>query len=253
MKFPVILLLFGVLISCAEQTSDNVESGDVETQKSPPDLSKVGLRTYAVVWSWENEDPDLIQENLPSISMELNNLWMEERVENVYFDTDESSELVEPLPNISFFLRANDEQEARNILDELTVVKKELSSYELHPVGKFWLGRKPNLKRTGMKSFVSVWTTERSLDEIKGADKILQAQNDSILALWKRGILENAYLDIEGTYSPNEDQDFVVFVNAISMDEAQKICDELPFSKEAIAGFELYEAGVFWLGLYSEE
>ena len=245
--FAISFLIF----SCGDQPQ-NEESVNTSKQESSTqdDHSKIGRNTYAVTWKWTTTDSKFVQDNIPAISKELTNLWNEDVVENAYFNTESPVDKLDYFANIAFFLKAHTEKEARSILDQLTVVKKQIASYELHPVGQLWLDRKTDVinQRGITNSFVTVWTTVKSPLEGKNADVLLKKQNDEMLDLWKKGIVENVYFDIEGTYKDNEKTDFVFFVNTNTKEEAEHICNNLPFFKENIASYEVYQAGVFWMG-----
>ncbi len=74
-------------------------------------------------------------------------------------------------------------------------------------------------------------------------------QNQVLKKLWDEGKIENVYFDIEGTQTKNDKTDFVFFVNANTEKEAKAIINQLPFVRNAIASYELYPVGEFWLGL----
>ncbi len=218
------------------------------------DQSKIGRTNYAVVWKWATDDTKLVEDNIVNISHELTKLWKEDLVENTYFDTDTKIDKLDYFGNVTFFLKAQNEAEAKSILDQLTVVTKRIATYTLHPVGLLWLDRKTELiNKKGMtKSFVSVWTTTKSPLHGNNADDVLKSQSDAILALWNKGTIENVYFDIEGTYEPNKKTDFVFFVNVNSEEEAKSICESLPFFQHKMATYELHQVGVFWMGKYEE-
>ena len=64
------------------------------------------------------------------------------------------------------------------------------------------------------------------------------------------GRLKDVYFDIEGTHHENAKTDFVFFVNADTLEDAEAVCNSLPFYTEGIATYEIYQAGVFWMGQY---
>ncbi len=245
-----------ILIGCGNLQKDSksensVASNSVVDEEAVP---KLGRTTYAVIWKWATDDVDLVNNNSVKISRELAQLWREDIIENAYYNADSKNDKLENFPNIAFFLKAKNENEARSILDALTVVSNHISSYTLHPVGPLWLGRNTELinKKGITKSYAAVWTTLRSPLLGQGADKLLREQNDMILEYWKNGIIENVYFDVEGTYSESEKTDFVYFVNASSETVAKNICESLPFFKEKMASYQLYAAGIFWMGKYKD-
>lgn len=223
-----------------------------QPQKKEPNQNENFTSNYAVIWNWKTTDPELVEENLRVISEEFTYLWEGNVIENAYFDLLPSTNKLGNFPNIAFFLQARSETEAESILSNLTLFKKGIATYSLHPVGVLWLGRRTEIiQEKGLtRSFAAVWTT-RNVAEIP--DESIQAQSNIILELWKQGIIENVYFDIEGTQAINTTTDFVFFVNANSREEAEEICNSLPFLKQNIATYELYQAGVFWLGKYEDQ
>ena len=126
-------------------------------------------------------------------------LWKNDVIENAYYDAEPKTDKLANFANISFFIKAKSKAEVTKILDELTVVEKNIASYTIHRVGPKWLGRKTEaVNESGAtKSFVSVWTA-RDLIKIPNADQIVKNQSDAILKLWNEGIIENIYFDMEG-------------------------------------------------------
>ena len=69
------------------------------------------------------------------------------------------------------------------------------------------------------------------------------------------GYLYFNWWDLEkaGNPSVNKDvTDFVYFVNANSQEEAEKICNNLPFTKANMVSYNIHPVGVFWLGEYKK-
>lgn len=234
-----------ILLSC--KTEKKEESSK---QKSPSEIetSKIGQNNYAVTWKWKTNDVQLVSDNLTKISNELTALWNNKIVENAYYNHNPKINKLGHLPNISFFLKAKSQEEAKKILDNLTIVGKNLATYELHPVGQLWLKRKfKTIHENGMtQSFVTIWTTNS-----KPSDELAKAQSDKLLQLYEQGRIENAYFDIQGTQTANNKTDFVFYVNSNSEKEAKELCDTLPFSIEKIATYKMFPVGVFWMGEYN--
>lgn len=220
-------------------------------EKNVTNEGKIGRNNYAITWKWATSDLALVEEHMPAISDELTALWKDDVVENVYYNTGLPEENLEYYPNIAFFLKAHSEQQVKAILNELLVVKKGISTYEIHPVGTLWLDRKAEvINARGMtKSFVTVWTTSTNKPP---SDELVKKQNDHVLELWNQGVVENVYFDIPGTQIENQITDFVMFVNAETQVEAEAICFDLPFSREGAATFDMYPSGTFWMGQYED-
>lgn len=236
-----------VLVSCKNPEKQNTTGQQTVAEEITvsPDRNN-----YAVVWEWSTKDLELVKDNTGFFTTELIELWTNKDIENVYFNMDAGLDTDMPFPTISFFIKAESTGDAQVLLDSLTIVTKDIASYKLHPVGMLWLGQKqviPDIN-SHKKSFVCIWET---MDK-RPVDELTKAQNDAVLALWNQGTIENVYFDIEGVTITNEKTDFVFYVNASSMDEADSICKSLPFCKESIATFRTYPAGTFWLGVYDE-
>ena len=241
-RFLGLLVICLLLFSCNNSVEQNSEKKDIVNEN----ISSIGRNNYAVVWHWTTTDKELVVDNALTFTKELLSLWEKKDIENVYFDLEAEVKNDMQFPSISFFVKAHGIKSARKILDELTIVKKEIASYKLFPVGMLWLGKNQDsiLSTTNYKSFVTVWET----NEEKPVDNTTKAQNDAVLELWNSGIIENVYFDIEGVSNSNEKTDFVFYVNADNIDKARTICETLPFSKENIASYKIFQAGVFWLG-----
>jgi len=96
-------------------------------------------QTFAVVWEWSTEDRDMVNSNLAAQTTQLIDLWRSGIVENVYFNTETKFADDRPMPEVVFFIKAENEEEAKKLLDEMIFVKKNIAKYELHPVGVLWL------------------------------------------------------------------------------------------------------------------
>jgi len=238
----VITILVFILPGCDNQSVKNNKS---EEKKQ---TQQIGLDNFAIVWTWKTNDKQLMDNHLLRVSDEMDKLWKKDIIENVYFHSD-ASKASGYFPNISFFIKAESPKKAMEVLDNLTLVKKGMADYKIYPVGIKWLGRETEvIKSKGLgKSFVAVWSELETISAASDGD-IIVAQADSIMSLWKKGIIENVYFDIEGTSTENNVTDFVFFVNADTEKEAKEICDNLPFSIEGKASYKIKEVGVFWLG-----
>lgn len=250
--FLSVLTITSGFIGCAHQAEEKKTSSDSSSAVKSKSQEGIGRSNFAVIWKWTTDDTEHVNNNSANISMELTKLWKQDVIENAYYNTDSQVNKLSHFPNIAFFLKAKDEGTAKSILDQLTVVTKEIATYTLHPVGQLWLGRKTEvINEKGLtRSFATVWRTVRSPLHGENADDLLKQQNDTMIELWESGVVENVYFDIEGTYTPNNKTDFVFFVNAETETEARQICESLPFFKENMATYQIHQAGVFWMGQY---
>ena len=248
-------LCFLLLSSCnntpQEKTSSETNATNSGQSKTSTSNQKIGRTNYAIVGKWATTDAELVSNNSPTIAKELADLWKNDIVENAYYDADSPIDKFDYFPNVFFFLKAYSVAEAESILNDLTIVKKGIISYQLYPVGLLWYDRKTEfINKKGMtKSFGAVWTT---VDKSKITDDLLQVQSQKITELWDNGTIENVYFDIEGAAQDNAKTDFVFFVNTNTSEEAEAICNALPFYQNKIATYELHQVGVFWMGKYEE-
>lgn len=236
-----------VLFSCNNLGSQN----STDQQTAAQDInSSVGRNNYAVVWEWLTKDLELVKENTGLFTTELIALWTNEDIENVYFNTEAGLDTEMPFPTISFFIQAFSPGDAQALLDSLSIVKKQIASYTLHPVGMLWLGQNQETSdiNSTSESFVSIWETK----DKRPVDALTKSQNDAVLALWNEGKIENVYFDIEGTTKANKKTDFVFYIRAPNITEANSICESLPFFRESMASYQIFPAGTFWLGSYDE-
>ncbi len=254
-KLIYLLFSLGLLLFVSCTNSPQEKTTPSETNSENPEASnlnqKFGRTNYAVVGKWATTDTELVSNSSPTIAKELTDLWKNDIVENAYFDTDPPVDRFEHFPKVIFFVKAHSDTEAESILNDLTIVKKGIITYQLYPVGLLWYDRKTELiNKKGMtKSFGAVWTTA---DKSKITDDLLQVQSKKIAELWNSGSIENVYFDIEGTAQDNAKTDFVFFVNTNTKEEAEAICNAMPFYQNKIATYELHQVGVFWMGKYEE-
>ena len=246
-KLLLIILLAVFMLGCSNQNQENKSTTD-SNKATEADNSKIGYQNFAVVWNWEFSDKQMLDDYLGAVSSEMEKLWKEGVIENVYFQSD-ANQASGYFPNISCFVKAKNLDEAKSILNDQILVKNGLADYKIYPVGMKWLGRETKaIESKGLgKSFVAVWSELETISAANDGD-IIMAQADSIMSLWKKGVIENVYFDNEGTNSTNNVTDFVFFVNADTEKEAKEICDNLPFSIEGKATYKIKEVGVFWLG-----
>ena len=249
MRHSIIYLALSLLVFGCNDTKKEAKTKTETVESTPTQTSEIGKNNYAVVWNWTTTDEQLVSDNSVTISNELTSLWKKGVVENTYYNSDSKVDKLSYFPNISFSLKANSYKSAEIILNNLTVVKKGIATYKLFPIGTLWLDRKhKTIHENGMtKSFVTVWTTTS-----KPTDELTQAQNDKILEFWKSGKVENVYFDIEGTQKANTKTDFVFYANANSEADAKALCESLPFYKNNIATYKIYEVGVFWMAKYEQ-
>lgn len=97
--------------------------------------------TYMVTWTLEVNDANLFKTTLKEQMDNVLELWASGTIENVYLDNKKSEVIVREgdVGKVIFFIKANTENGAKNILDELPLAKKKVASYQLTPAGVLWL------------------------------------------------------------------------------------------------------------------
>ncbi len=191
--------------------------------------TEVGIQNFAIVWKWTTNNVDLVNDNVVTISKELDNFWRKGVNENAYYNSNAKHDKLEYFPNISFFIKAKSVEDVKTKLNELTVDKKGIAFYQIFSVGNLWLEIKYNtIDEKGLtKSYVTVSKTIK-----KPTEALVNKQTDEIMKLWNAGKIENVYFDIEGTQTENSKEDFVFYANANTEKEARALCESLPFFKK---------------------
>lgn len=97
--------------------------------------------TYAVVWSISTDDAADFNNTIADHSKEVLKLWRNGIIENVYIDNKKTHDVVNKgdTARVMFFIKTETEKEAKDILDEMPLVKEKVAIYTLHPVGTLWL------------------------------------------------------------------------------------------------------------------
>ena len=80
--------------------------------------------------------------------------------------------------------------------------------------------------------------------------KHIQEQASALMNLWKKGAIENVYLNRELNEPKPEskrDASIVFFIKAKNKDEANEVAKQLPFVRHKVLTYELYPVGILWL------
>ena len=141
----------------------------------------------------------MIRKHLPAMNEEMLAMWRNGDIENAYYNADSEISVVENLPNICYFLKAESYKSAREFLNSLSVVKNGIATFSVFPVGSKWFGRNAEaIQANGIRrSYVSVW---KVLEEIKQEENLqmIQTQANSIKSLYQQGSIENVYWELSG-------------------------------------------------------
>lgn len=95
--------------------------------------------SFASVWS-HSGDKELIEKYVKTQFEQTLGLWNEGVIENAYFATENAYEKMNTIPGMVYFVNADNEEEARKILEDMIFAKERIATYQLFPVGTFWLG-----------------------------------------------------------------------------------------------------------------
>ena len=101
------------------------------------------------------------------------------------------------------------------------------------------------------KTYAVVWTINTDDGELFNSTIGLHATK--VLELWRDGIVENVYLDVENTHNDIRKGDtarVMFFIKAKTDVEAKSILDELPLVKNKAAVYSLSRVGALWLTQY---
>ena len=89
------------------------------------------------------------------------------------------------------------------------------------------------------------WSQNNTVDKIL---PVIQKQVPVIIDLWKKGTIENVYMDTESKLNDNEKYSKVFFIiKGESIEQIKTILDDTPLVKAGIANYKLYPLGVKWL------
>ena len=99
--------------------------------------------------------------------------------------------------------------------------------------------------------YAVVWDATGTAHE--GFATHIAEQSAVLLDMWKKGLVENVYLNA-GTQSSRigSDANIVFFVQASTETEAHAIMSGMPFVRHQISTYQLFSVGSFWLGVYTE-
>ena len=76
----------------------------------------------------------------------------------------------------------------------------------------------------------------------------IQEQAAALVNLWRKGVVENIYLNREVNKPESKrNANIVFFIKAKNKDEANEILKQLPFVQHDVLNFTLYPVGVLWL------
>ncbi|MBO3099844.1 hypothetical protein [Gelidibacter pelagius] len=244
-KFFTSLLILNLLflVSCKNKT----ENQSVEPELQNDSVSNEVINTYAVIPSLITENAQKFNDNISQQASQLNKLWEEGIVENLYYNVDGQTVGDQIIPTIAYFIRATDIDKAKNVLDQTVFRSNNIGTFELIPVGNFLFGQSEKAEDVLLKkqnAYVVVWDLLKPYNDIDPQD--IKKQFDADFKLYEEGVLENAYKN--APYDESIKNFTVYFMNAESEEEAIEILNEMPFVKSNIASFKIRDVGHFMRG-----
>ena len=96
--------------------------------------------SFATVWFLTADEASVEKFTEKQSDMVLD-LWNKGVIENAYFAAENAFENKTSTPGMVFFVNADTEEAAREICDGLVFTKEGIATYEMFPVGTFWLGK----------------------------------------------------------------------------------------------------------------
>ena len=137
-KFITSLLILNLLalVSCKNKAENQTVDPELQTQS----VSDEAMKTYAVIPSLITDNAQRFNDNISEQASQLNKLWEEGTVENLYYDVEGQRVDNQIIPSIAYFIRATDEERARNILDQTIFRTRGIGTFEIIPVGNFLFG-----------------------------------------------------------------------------------------------------------------
>ena len=97
------------------------------------------VNKYAVVSDSISQESPLFKQHIQEQAAVMISLWEKGVVENIYLNRDANKPESKRKANIVFFIKANNKDEANEILKQLPFVQHDVINYELYPVGVLWL------------------------------------------------------------------------------------------------------------------
>ena len=101
------------------------------------------------------------------------------------------------------------------------------------------------------ETFAVVW--DWSTGDREAVNSNLASQATQLLDLWRKGIVENVYLNTDAKLTDDEPMPNVIFfIKAKDEQAAKGILNETVFVENSIAQYKLYPVGKLWLINYED-
>ncbi len=242
------------LIACDQtKSTSQTQNGSAVSEESPGQKSRE-QNTYFVISSWITKDRQEALNHIPNQQKQLMSLWNRGLVENIYYNQKGKFSDGQPLSLIACFVKAENEDAARAMLDTTDIVKNKLANYTIRQVGNVISSRSENAVKlsagTAIESYAVVW--ELKNQDAKKDSTIFISQSKTTAQLQNVGIIENIYVNTESIGKKNSDIKPAVFIiNAKNEAGARQVLNEMPIVKSGIASYGLHHVGQFMSGVKS--
>jgi hypothetical protein len=97
-------------------------------------------------------------------------------------------------------------------------------------------------------TYAVIWTIDTEDSEL--FHSVISEHSAEVLQLWRDGIVENVYIDIDNKHDDVHKGDtgrVMFFIKADTDSEAKKILNETPLVKKKVAKYTLHPVGSLWL------
>jgi hypothetical protein len=115
--------------------------GNLWLKRKPETINKNGI-TKSFVTIWETKSK-LSHELAKKQNDTMLSLWNSGKIENIYFDI-EGTQIKNNVTDFVFYVNAKTKAEAIELCESLPVFKEKYSTYKIHEVGVFWMGKYAN-------------------------------------------------------------------------------------------------------------
>jgi hypothetical protein len=245
-KKLIILLLIAFQISCKNDKKEQKQDATTTSEQKDTVSAAVAKNTFLVVTSIAASDKQQFLDHAVKQTDQIDSLYNKGIVENIYYKTDTKFGKNDLLPTVVFFVKANSEADAKQILNKTDFIKYNVGKYELREVGTPWFGvsDKSGAVRLEKQNVFGVeWNLNKEASKID--NQIIEDQVNQVAQLYKEGIFENAYLNVSDKDTKNP---AIFFMNAKDENEAKKVLDNLPMTKSKNGSYKIHPVGNFMKG-----
>jgi len=243
---PIMVCLF---LSCQTTESKHETKKPDSLSVFKDSVEKKEIKKFFVLTKWSTTDREKALSHIPKQQKQLMSLWNKGIVENIYYPPKGKIEADKPLALIAFIINGTSEKEVRTTLDTTDIVKSNLASYTLIPVGYNVFNRNEEaLKLVSIEKTYAVLLAFL-VEKDKLNSKIIGEQALLNSKLHEQGILENAYINLNFLAADSTGtQPAIFFINAKNEKDAKILLDKMPLVTSKQATYALHNVGRFLVG-----